>query len=116
MPIFNDTNLMYHLKRILLHTALFQRIRLPAILLTLVSASIYSQSGFSSLIPLTWFKVFTTAFLLYFVSQLHRDKFYYYHNLHISKKALLLSAVATDVLLYIAALLIVHEIAPPITP
>lgn len=105
---------MYHLKRILLHTALFQRIRLPAILLTLVSASIYSQSG--SLVPLTWFKLFTTAFLLYFVSHLHRDKFYYYHNLHISKKALLLSAVVTDLLLYIAALFIVHEIAPPIAP
>lgn len=107
---------MYHLKRILLHTALFQRIRLPAILLTLVSASIYSQSGFSSLIPLTWFKLFTTVFLLYYVNYLHREKFYYYHNLHISKKALLLSAIATDVLLYIAALLIVHETAPPIAP
>lgn len=107
---------MYHLKRILLHTALFQHIRLPAVLLTLVSASIYSQSGFSSLVPLTWFKLFTTAFLLYFVSHLHRDKFYYYHNLHISKKALLLSALATDVLLYITALFIVHEIAPPIAP
>jgi len=107
---------MYHLKRILLHTALFQRIRLPAVLLTLISASIYSQSGFSSLVPLTWFKVFTTAFLLYFVSYLHRDKFYYYHNLHISKKALLLSAMITDILLYIAALLIVHQIHPPVTP
>lgn len=107
---------MYHLKRILLHTALFQRIRLPAILLTLVSASIYAQSGFSSLIPLTWFKVFTTAFLLYFVSYLHRDKFYYYHNLHISKKALLLSAVTTDILLYVVALLIVHQIQPPVAP
>lgn len=107
---------MYHLKRIFLHTALFQRIRLPAILLTLISASIYSQSGFSSLVPLTWFKLFTTAFLLYFVSHLHRDKFYYYHNLHISKKALLLSAMATDILLYVATLFIVHQISPPVTP
>ncbi|MBW7914100.1 MAG: hypothetical protein H3C54_10505 [Taibaiella sp.] len=104
------------MKRILLHTALFQRIRLPAVLLTVICAATYSQTNMGSLIPLTWFKVFTTAFLLYFVSHLHRDKFYYYHNLHISKKALLLSALATDVLLYIAALFIVHEIAPPIAP
>lgn len=85
-------------------------------MLTLISAAIYSQSGFSSLVPLTWFKLFTTAFLLYFVSHLHRDNFYYYHNLHISKKTLLLYAMITDLSLYFAALLIVHKIAPPVTP
>lgn len=88
----------------------------PAGVITLACAALYSQTNASALVPLTWFKLFTTLIFLFFVNYAHRNSYYYYYNLNISKRALLLSALTTDMILYVVTLIITHLVRPPVIP
>lgn len=70
---------------------------------SLISVAIIHQSlgeGVSAIVLSFWFKLFTLLITLIFVWYQNSRRFYYYKNLGLSKKALLVSCFFLDFSLY----------------
>jgi hypothetical protein len=96
-----------HFIRIALYS--FRLIATPALLITLVCTAFLWQSGSALfLVSLFWTKIITTLFLIGFVWLFRSSAFYFYHNLGLSLKNILLAMVLID---WLVAMLLLGGVA-----
>jgi hypothetical protein len=66
--------------------------------------------GPDTLIPLIWYKIITSAVIIYLVHSFRPEGFYYYKNLGTSKLLLWVSTLSFDFILFIASLVLTLKI------
>lgn len=98
------------MNRLLLYLSLYKLIFLPATIVTGICIALFLQSGYSSIGPVGFIKFFSLAFFLYFSDYRLRHRYYYYYNLGISRRQLIMMAIAVDILLFIGLLLVSKSI------
>ena len=65
--------------------------------------------GNDALTLITWFKIGTSAIIIYYINNYKNKEFYYYQNLGLSKKLLWGSTMTIDFLLYIITIFLTLE-------
>ena len=101
-------------RKAILYTALYKSIAIPSLVVTIIILIVTivtrADKDITSIAPNALLKLFTSLVLLYFINFRKRNEIYYYHNLHISKKGLLLSALLIDMLVYAMAMVVIFTI------
>lgn len=77
--------------------------------ITVAAGGLFAAYGLSMIAALFWLKVITNAVLWYFINQLKRKEYYYYHNLGLSKKVLWGSALTIDFSLFFLTLIALYH-------
>ncbi len=70
--------------------------------------SILLQYGISVFNILFWFKIATLALITYLINIKKEEEFYYYKNLGLTKRFLLLSTLITDLVIFISLLIVTN--------
>lgn len=92
--------------KLLNHIIVFYKaLAIPTLLVTMICTFYIHRFGISSFMPLFWFKLATTACILYYINSNKKNEFYYYMNLGISKHKLYILTLFVDISIFIIAIL-----------
>jgi hypothetical protein len=89
-------------------TGFYKHNSVAALCVTILCCIIYLKTG--DIIAQFLTKVATDAMILYFLFSVKPSRLYYFYNLHVSRLALVLSFIFTDLLFFSFCLWVVHFI------
>lgn len=79
------------------------------VVLSAICVYMFTKLGPGALTLITWFKIFTSGIIIYYINNYKNKEFYYYQSLGLSKKQLWGSTMTIDFLLYIVAIVIAFK-------
>lgn len=86
----------------------------PAGIVTIICLYTYYQNrdgAADAIIGLLWFKAATYLPLCYVINNVRAKRFYYYYNLHLSRRLLWASAIIADLGIFCFVLFLIHFVA-----
>ena len=94
-------------KKIRLLATFYRSFYFAALFFTAICISILLEKGFAAFNVVVWFKILTTAIIVYHVSINRGNEFLYYQNLGLSKSMLWSITLSFDFLIFILVVLFI---------
>lgn len=94
------------MKKIRLIFNFYQSFVFTSVLITTVCVYFTCKFGIGAFSILFWFKIATLGIIYYIIDAYKSDEFYYYKNLGLTKRALWVSVLLIDLVLFILLLII----------